>query len=131
MDEIFGLNLLQNPIPGGEMCATGTNYNFVSTVNDLSDMFQPAKATSGSTVTGPSGGATTLVGEVIPGGQGFQLTFSGSSGQTYSLLASDSVSMPQSQWQVLTNGTFAGSNVIYPDLDATNHRNRFYAVKSP
>lgn len=39
MDEIFGLPLLTNAIPAGDINAAGTGYNNVSTVNDLSDMF--------------------------------------------------------------------------------------------
>ena len=37
MDEIFGLVLLTNAVPSGEVCASGPNS--VSAVNDLSDMF--------------------------------------------------------------------------------------------
>lgn len=42
MQEIFGLSpLLNNPIPATALNATGTGYNTVSSVNDLSDMFVP------------------------------------------------------------------------------------------
>ena len=40
MDEIFGLNLLSNPIPSYETAVTGSGYNDVATVSDLSDLFQ-------------------------------------------------------------------------------------------
>jgi hypothetical protein len=39
MEEIFGLSFLNNPIPTSETTATGTGYNNVATVNDLSDLF--------------------------------------------------------------------------------------------
>lgn len=42
MREIFGLSpLLSNPIPATALNDTGTGYNTVSSVNDLSDMFVP------------------------------------------------------------------------------------------
>jgi hypothetical protein len=40
MEEIFGLPFLNNPIPVSETKATGTDYNNVATVNDLSDLFK-------------------------------------------------------------------------------------------
>jgi hypothetical protein len=40
MEEIFGLPFLNNPIPVSETKASGTGYNNVATVNDLSDLFK-------------------------------------------------------------------------------------------
>jgi hypothetical protein len=40
MEEIFGLPFLNNPIPAAETKASGTGYNNVATVNDLSDLFK-------------------------------------------------------------------------------------------
>ncbi len=40
LEEIFGLSLLNNPIPVGETNVFG-GYNNVATVNDLSDLFIP------------------------------------------------------------------------------------------
>ncbi|HWC58926.1 MAG TPA: hypothetical protein VHC44_04460 [Verrucomicrobiae bacterium] len=40
MEEIFGLPFLNNPIPVTETKASGTGYNNVATVNDLSDLFK-------------------------------------------------------------------------------------------
>jgi len=42
VEQIFGLPFLANPIPTGETRASGSGYNDVATVNDLSDMFQLA-----------------------------------------------------------------------------------------
>lgn len=42
MQEVFGLSpLLDNPIPATALNSTGTGYNTVSSVNDLSDLFVP------------------------------------------------------------------------------------------
>jgi hypothetical protein len=38
MEEIFGLSFVANAIPAGEVAATG-GYNYVTNVNDLSDLF--------------------------------------------------------------------------------------------
>ena len=40
MEEIFGLAYLSNSIPAGEPKASGSGYNNVATVNDLSDLLQ-------------------------------------------------------------------------------------------
>ena len=40
MEEMLGLSFLSNAIPSGETAASGSGYNNVATVNDLSDMFQ-------------------------------------------------------------------------------------------
>ena len=40
MEEIFGLAYLSNSIPAGETKVSGSGYNDVATVNDLSDLFQ-------------------------------------------------------------------------------------------
>jgi hypothetical protein len=41
MEEIFGLSYLSNAIPSGETTASGSGYNNVASVNDLSDLFKP------------------------------------------------------------------------------------------
>src|SRR4051812_42558674 len=40
MEEIFGLPFLNNPIPVAETKASGSGYNNIATVNDLSDLFK-------------------------------------------------------------------------------------------
>ena len=70
-------------------------------------------------------------GQMILGAGGFQLTFTGPSGQTYEVLASNDVTVPQSEWTVVGTGTFSGSNVNFTDPDAANHPHRFYAIESP
>ena len=70
-------------------------------------------------------------GQMILGPGGFQLTFSGPTGQTYEVLASDVPSLPRSQWQVVGSGTFGDTDVTFSDPDATAHPNRFYMIASP
>lgn len=60
-----------------------------------------------------------------------QLTFSGPSGQTYEVLASDDVTLPRSEWAIIGSGTFGNTNVVFTDTDAANYPHRFYIVKSP
>src|SRR6185369_3875029 len=40
MDEIFGVAFQTNAIPGSSINAAGDGYNYVASVNDLSDLFQ-------------------------------------------------------------------------------------------
>jgi len=68
---------------------------------------------------------------MLNSGGGFQLTFSGPSGQTYEVLASDDLTVPQSEWPVVSTGTFGGSSAVFTDPDATNHPHRYYIIKSP
>ncbi len=60
----------------------------------------------------------------------FPLTFNGPSGQGYHVLCSTNVALPIAQWQVLTNGIFAGSPATYTDPNATISL-KFYRVVSP
>lgn len=117
MEEIFGLAYLSNTIPAGETAVTGSGYNNVATVNDLSDMFLAAP--------------NIVSGQLLPGAGGFQLTFSGPARQTYHVLASNNLTMPQSAWSVLDGGTFGNTNAIFTDTGATNYLGRFYSITSP
>jgi hypothetical protein len=70
-------------------------------------------------------------GKMLLGANGFQLGFTGPSAQTYTVLATDDLTVPQSAWTVLTTGTFNGSSVTFTDPDAVNHPHRYYVIKSP
>ena len=70
-------------------------------------------------------------GQMILSAGGFQLTFSGPSGQTYQVVATDDLTVPESAWPVVGTGTFGSTNVIFTDLEATNHPGRYYVIKSP
>jgi hypothetical protein len=117
MEEIFGLPFLSNAIPVAETKASGSGYNNVATVNDLSDLFL--------------GTPTILAGQTLPGGGGFQLTFTGPASQTYQVRASASLATPESAWTVLGNGTFGGTNAIFADTTASNFPVRYYSITSP
>jgi hypothetical protein len=69
-------------------------------------------------------------GQMMPGANGFQLTFSGPVGQTYTVLASDDLTLPQSLWTIIGTGTFGNTNVIFTDDNATNPA-EFYFIESP
>jgi hypothetical protein len=70
-------------------------------------------------------------GQMMLGTDGFHLTFSGPTNQTYEVLASDDMALPRSAWTVVGTGTFNNSNVFFIDSDATNHPHRFYVIESP
>jgi hypothetical protein len=70
-------------------------------------------------------------GQMQLGASGFQLTFSGPAGQTYQVLASDDPSVPLSQWQVVSSGTFGSDNAVFSDPNAMAHPNRFFVITSP
>ena len=65
----------------------------------------------------------------MPGG--FQLTFTGPVGQSYSVMASEKLSTPKSTWPIIGTGTFAATKTIFTDVAATNFPSRFYIIKSP
>lgn len=74
-------------------------------------------------------GPTIVDGQRLPGPGGFQLTFSGPAGQTYQVLASDDLTVPQSAWSVVGSGTFGSTNAIFC-AGTTNHPGQFYIIKS-
>lgn len=59
-----------------------------------------------------------------------QLTFHGQSGQIYRVLAATDLTLPLSQWTVLSSGTFDSTAVTFTD-SAANTPNRFYRIVSP
>ncbi len=64
-EEVFGLSFLNNPIPTNEFAVTGTGYNNIATVNDLSDLFK-----DGVIPAAPSLKVTVQVNNVNPHGKG-------------------------------------------------------------
>ena len=74
--------------------------------------------------------APTLANVVSFGAGGFSLSFSGSSGQSYRVLASTNLSLPLTNWLTLTNGIFGPGVVNFTDSAATNQQ-EFYRVRSP
>jgi hypothetical protein len=56
-------------------------------------------------------------------GGSFPLTFTGPTGQSYSVLSSTNVALPLASWSVLTTGTFGAggpTSTNYTDTGATN-----------
>jgi autotransporter-associated beta strand protein len=64
------------------------------------------------------------------GAGGFSLSFSGSSGQNYRLLASTNLSLPLTIWTMVASGTFGAGVVNFTDSAATNGQ-KFYRIASP
>ncbi|HRT56577.1 MAG TPA: DUF5011 domain-containing protein [Candidatus Paceibacterota bacterium] len=67
---------------------------------------------------------------IVPGA-GFQLSFTGPSGQTYTVLAGETPGLPLESWTPLTQGTFGAAIEIFVDTASSNHPQRFYRIRSP
>ncbi len=74
--------------------------------------------------------APTLSQVVSCGAGGFSLSFSGSSGQSYRVLAGTNLSLPLTNWLTLTNGFFGTGSINFLDHAATNQQ-KFYRLGSP
>jgi len=61
----------------------------------------------------------------------FELIFTGSAGQPYSIHASTNLALPFANWPIINNGTFAFGPVNFKDTNASNLRSRFYRITSP
>jgi autotransporter-associated beta strand protein len=72
----------------------------------------------------------TLSGFVQLNSTSFQLTFSGSSGQTYQVLCSTNLALPLSSWTTQSSGIFGAAPVIYTDTNSMNQQ-LFYRIQSP
>ena len=71
-----------------------------------------------------------LTNAVTFGAGRFSLSFGGGNGQSYRVLASTNLTLPLTNWLVLTNGTFGAGLVNFTDSAATNAR-KFYRIGSP
>ena len=71
-----------------------------------------------------------LSGTLALAGTSFSLSFTGESGQSYTVLMATNLILPLADWTPLTNGVFGGSPVDFTDASATNTA-RFYRIKSP
>ena len=83
------------------------------------------------TLTVVSTAPPTLSGITQLGDGNFSLTFSGTAGAGYSILATTNLTTPLAGWTVLSTGVFGGSPVTYSDLAATNYPARFYTIMVP
>ncbi len=61
---------------------------------------------------------------------GFGLSFNGVNGQSYRVLSSTNLTLPLTNWSILTNGVFGAGQINFIDASATN-AGQFYRVTSP
>jgi len=113
LEEIYGLGFVSNSIPAAHTNAKGTGYNYVANVNDLSDLFK----------------GVSMNGRLQLAGGAVRLSLGGSAGQSYTVLASDQLSTPLSQWSVVGGGMFSGGTEVFTDTDAPKHLGRYYRIK--
>jgi uncharacterized repeat protein (TIGR03803 family) len=119
------LNVATNGLLSGTPGAAnlGTNTFIVGATN----------AGGGSTATrlivvAAPGAPSFVAGLQSYGTNGFKLTFTGPSGQTYEILASTNLSV--TNWTILATGTFSGTNVTFTDTNAVNSTAKFYEIES-
>lgn len=74
--------------------------------------------------------APIITGSTMQPGGIFQLTFTGSAGQPYTVRASTDVNLPPTNWTPLTNATFTTNPATFLDSPATNAR-RFFQISIP
>jgi autotransporter-associated beta strand protein len=108
---------------------TFTNYSLPPLATNL------VWNTSGLVVNGTIAVAAAIQAPVINGGAmltsgGVQFSFSGPNGQSYKVLGTTNLSIPMTNWVVLTNGTFGVGPATFTDPAATNPAG-FYRVVSP
>ena len=69
---------------------------------------------------------------ISAGAGGWQLSFSAQAGQSYKVLATGDLTLPVSQWTILTNEMFGATGAAtFTDGSATNLPQRFYQIVSP
>ncbi len=125
----FGTNLLA----GG----TDSEFNLASvSFGDAGDYHVVVTSAGGSTSSdiadlqvGP--GAPVLIRGQLLGNGVFQLLFTGPPGQTYSVVATDDLTVSTPTWSVLGAGTFDTNTDQFTDHDSSNRLVRFYRIKSP
>jgi hypothetical protein len=114
------------------MLAAGT-YGIYATATDSAT---PTPATSTSATNGPNDTFSvviptpTLSGIATLRGTSFSISFSGFTGQGYTVLMTTNLALPLESWTPLTNGTFGASPVDFTDTHATNAA-QFYRIMSP
>ena len=118
VEEIFGLSFLSNNIPASETKATGSGYNNVATVNDLSDMFAPVALVT----------PYNLAISNLSGGN-FNISFRVGNYQSYKILATTNVETALAGWTPISIGTATTNMVTYQDTNVFTKR--FYCVVSP
>ncbi|MGO9584824.1 MAG: YDG domain-containing protein [Limisphaerales bacterium] len=108
-------------INGSGLTANNGNYTFVQAAGNVTalgilPLVTPAFASPG----------------ISAGAGGWQLSFSAQAGQSYKVLATGDLTLPVSQWTILTNDMFGATGAAtFTDGSATNLPQRFYQIVSP
>jgi hypothetical protein len=114
--------------PGSNISVTVTGLDLVGSAAGNYTLTQPAGLTADilALVT------PTVIGITVESGAA-QVTFSGQFGQNYSVLATNDLTVPLTEWSVLTNGTFGSNPVIFTETFTNNPapQIRFYRIVSP
>jgi len=63
-------------------------------------------------------------------GGGMVLSFSGTNGQAWTILTTTNATLPLANWDVVTNGTFAGVPVSYTNTSPVDPQ-RYYRIACP
>ena len=114
---------------GGLYFVPPTNFTGVASFRyTVTDGFLTSTGNVQVTVTTPP--PPVLTNTATYGAGRFSLSFSGSSGQSFRVLATTNLFTPLTNWLALTNGTFGTGVVNFTDSVATN-RQKFYRMASP
>jgi hypothetical protein len=127
----------------GVMLSPGT-YSFAS-LNGTYPAYFPATwpLQAGSSESNGSGSITVLSGPAASPNPvtitsvslvGSTLTLSGTNGVasiTYHVLTTTNLSLPVTNWTVVTNGTYSGNGFSIPVTISTNDHQQFFSIKSP
>jgi hypothetical protein len=62
---------------------------------------------------------------------GFDITFTGSAGQPYTVRASSELAVPLSGWTALGTGTFTASSAVFQEGSVSTGPRRFYSISTP
>jgi hypothetical protein len=90
-------------------------------------------------LTQPEGVTANILALIVPlingltpsaDGTGLLLSFSGQTGQSYQVLGATNLTLPLSQWVILTNGVF-GTDIVTLTSAMTNSFQMFYRLVSP
>ena len=73
----------------------------------------------------------TITGIAAAGTNGFSLTFTGTNGNAWTVLASTNLALPLINWTTLGNGVFGSGASVYQDQEGTNFTQRFYKIQVP
>jgi hypothetical protein len=121
------LTIVQTPLSGTDLPLGVTSVVFAVDDGNGNTNTCSAAVTVNSVVLVPP----SITGLQMSSDSCFQLTFTGPSGQSYTVLASEDAALPLGSWNVLTNGTFGAGAETCTDNTVPGHPSRFYRIVSP